>query len=66
LLFVDFIGCRQLTKTPSPVIYHISHFILAAKLVDNLRTLALKLLSRNPTFYLQNKQFGNVILTKNH
>jgi len=64
LLFVYFIGCRQLTKTSSPVIYYISHFILAANLVDNLRTLTLKLLSRNPTLYLQNKQFGNVILRK--
>jgi len=32
-------------------IYHILHFILAANLVDNFRTLTLKLLSRNPTFF---------------
>ena len=53
LLFVYFVGCHQLTKTLSSVIYHILHFILAANLVDNLRTLTLKLLSRNLKFYLQ-------------
>jgi len=39
---VYFVGCRQLTKTSSPVIYHILHLILAANLVDNLITLTLK------------------------
>jgi len=38
------------------------HFILAANLVDNLRTLTLKLMSQNPIFYLQNEQFANLIL----
>jgi len=32
------------------LMYHILNFILAANLVDNLRTLTLKLLSGNPTF----------------
>ena len=45
-------------------IYHILHFILAANLVDNSRTLTIKLLSRNPTFYFQNEQFGNLVLRK--
>ena len=40
------------------------HLILAANLVDNLRTSTLKLLSRNPTFYLKNEQFGNLIFRK--
>ena len=47
------------------LIYHVLHFILAANLVDNLSTLTLKLLSQNPAFYLQNEQFGNLILRKN-
>jgi len=37
-------------------------FILAATLVDNLRTFTLQLLSRNPTFYLQNEPIGNLVL----
>ena len=44
------------------LIYHIWHFILSDIFVDNFRALTLKLLSRNPTFYLQNEQFGNLIL----
>jgi len=40
------------------------HFILAANLVDNLRTLTLKLLSRNLKFYLQDEQCGNLIFRK--
>ena len=61
LLVVYFTGCRQLTKTSSPVIYHIMHFILAANLVDNLRKSKINLLSPNPIFYLQNEQLGNLI-----
>ena len=54
--------CCQLANSFTSHLYHILHLILAAKLVDNSRTLTLKLLSQNPTFYLQNEQFGNLIL----
>lgn len=64
LLFVYFIGCDELTKTLSPVIYHILHFSPAANLVDNLRPLTLELLSRDAKFYLQNAKCGNLILRK--
>jgi len=64
LLFVYFIGCHELTKTSSPVINHILHFIPAANLVDNLRPLTLKLLSRDAKFYLQTAKCGNVMLRK--
>ena len=58
------IGCRQLTKISSPVtvIYHILHLNLAANLFDNFRTLTLKLLSRNPVFYLQSEEFDNLTI----
>jgi len=65
LLFVVCVFCWLSSANKNFVTsYHILHFILAANLVDNLRTLTLKLLSRNLKFYLQNEQCGNLIFRK--